>query len=86
MDIAYTIEECPQGRVLVAATERGVSAVYLGDHDRPLERALHEEYPKASIRKGSDTLGPWVRSIVKHLHGGEKYLYLQLDVEATTCQ
>src|ERR1700733_11081593 len=42
MEIVYTIEQCPQGRVLVAATERGVSAVYLGDQDRPLERALHE--------------------------------------------
>jgi len=86
MEIAYTIEECPQGKVLVAATSRGISAVYLGDQDRPLERALHDEYPKANIRKGSDTLGPWVRSIVKHLRGGEKHLNLPLDVEATAFQ
>jgi AraC family transcriptional regulator of adaptative response/methylated-DNA-[protein]-cysteine methyltransferase len=86
MEIVYTIEECPQGKVLVAATDRGVSAVYLGDQDRPLERALHEEYPKANIRKGSGTLGPWVRAIVKHLRGGEKHLDLPLDVEATAFQ
>jgi AraC family transcriptional regulator of adaptative response/methylated-DNA-[protein]-cysteine methyltransferase len=86
MEIVYTIEECPQGKVLVAATERGVSAVYLGDQDRPLERALHEEYPNANIRKGSGTLGPWVRAIVKHLRGGEKHLDLPLDVEATAFQ
>jgi len=86
MEIVYTIEQCPQGRVLVAATDRGVSAVYLGDRDRPLERALHEEYPKANIRKGSGTLGPWVRVIVKHLRGGEKHLDLPLDVEATAFQ
>jgi AraC family transcriptional regulator of adaptative response/methylated-DNA-[protein]-cysteine methyltransferase len=86
MEIVYTIEECPQGKVLVAATDRGVSAVYLGDQDRPLERALHEEYPKANIRKGSGMLGPWVRAIVKHLRGGEKHLDLPLDVEATAFQ
>jgi AraC family transcriptional regulator of adaptative response/methylated-DNA-[protein]-cysteine methyltransferase len=86
MEIAYTIEQCPQGRVLVAATDRGVSAVYLGDQDRPLERALREEYPNANIRKGSGTLGPWVRAIVKHLRGGEKHLDLPLDVEATAFQ
>jgi AraC family transcriptional regulator of adaptative response/methylated-DNA-[protein]-cysteine methyltransferase len=86
MKIVYTIEPCPQGRVLVAATDRGVSAVYLGDQDRPLERALHEEYPKANIRKGSGTLGPWVRAIVKHLRGVEKHLDLPLDVEATAFQ
>jgi AraC family transcriptional regulator, regulatory protein of adaptative response / methylated-DNA-[protein]-cysteine methyltransferase len=66
--------------------DRGISAVYLGDADRPLERALHEEYPKASIRRGSGTLGPWVRSIVKHLRGGERDLDLPLDVEATAFQ
>jgi AraC family transcriptional regulator of adaptative response/methylated-DNA-[protein]-cysteine methyltransferase len=86
MEIVYTIEECPQGRVLVAATDRGVSAVYLGDQDRPLERALHHEYPNANIRRGSGTLGPWVRAIVKHLRGGEKHLDLPLDVEATAFQ
>jgi AraC family transcriptional regulator of adaptative response/methylated-DNA-[protein]-cysteine methyltransferase len=86
MEIVYTIEECPQGKVLVAATDRGVSAVYLGDQDRPLERALHEEYPQANIRKGSGTLGPWVRAIVKHLRGAEKHLDLPLDVEATAFQ
>jgi len=86
MEIAYTIEQCPQGKVLVAATERGVSAVYLGDQDRLLEQALHEEYPKANIRKGSGTLGPWVRAIVKHLRGDERHLDLPLDVEATAFQ
>jgi AraC family transcriptional regulator of adaptative response/methylated-DNA-[protein]-cysteine methyltransferase len=90
MEIFYTIEECPQGRVLVAATSRGISAVYLGARDRPLEDALRKEYPSAEIHNGAGTLGPWVRAIVKHLqghlHGGERQLDLPLDVEATAFQ
>lgn len=86
MEITYTIENCPQGRVLVGATSRGVSAVYLGDHERPLEQALHKEYPNAVIRRGAGTLGPWVRAIVKHLRGGGRQLNLPLDVEATAFQ
>jgi AraC family transcriptional regulator of adaptative response/methylated-DNA-[protein]-cysteine methyltransferase len=90
MEIFYTIEKCPQGRVLVAATERGISAVYLGESDQPLERALRKEYPAATIRSGAGALGPWVRTIVKqlngHLHGGEQQLDLPLDVEATAFQ
>ena len=31
MAIAFSLADCGLGRVLVAATERGVSAVYLGD-------------------------------------------------------
>jgi AraC family transcriptional regulator of adaptative response/methylated-DNA-[protein]-cysteine methyltransferase len=90
MEIFYTIEKCPQGRVLVAATSRGVSAVYLGEHDQLLVRALNAEYPAATIRSDAGTLGPWVRAIVKHLNGhlpgGERNLDLPLDVTATAFQ
>lgn len=86
MDIAYTIEDCSLGRVMVAATSRGISAVYLGDDDRPLERALREEYPRAALRRDAGALGSWVRTIVKHLRGGERKLNLPLDVHATAFQ
>ncbi len=86
MEIVYTIEKCPLGRVLVAATSHGVSAVYLGDRDLPLKRALEKEYPNANIRQDAGALGPWVRPIVKHLSGGERRLDLPLDVEATAFQ
>src|SRR5512134_1499123 len=59
MRIAYGIARCSLGRVLVAATERGISAVYLGDDDAALEAALHEEYPAAETRRYDPALGPW---------------------------
>lgn len=86
MKIAYTIEECALGKVLVAATARGVSAVYLGGEAQPLERALKAEYPNAALRRGANSLGHWVRAIVKHLDGGERRLDLPTDVEATAFQ
>src|SRR5438876_8647709 len=43
MKIGYTIAKSPLGRVLVAATERGVSAVYLGD----AENAMIAETPRS---------------------------------------
>ena len=45
MQIHYTIVNSPLGRLLVAATNRGISALYLGEKDRPLEAALQKEYP-----------------------------------------
>ncbi len=86
MDIAYTIEDCALGKVLVAATARGVSAVYLGSEEQPLERELKAEYPNAALRRDANSLGPWVREIVKHLSGGERRLELPIDVEATAFQ
>ncbi|MGB6823385.1 MAG: methylated-DNA--[protein]-cysteine S-methyltransferase, partial [Candidatus Acidiferrales bacterium] len=90
MLIHYTIVPCPLGRILVAATQRGVSAVYLGDSDARsdarLEDALAHEYPQAEIHRDSKDLGQWVREILRHLRGQEPHIDLPLDVQATAFQ
>ena len=86
MTIGYTIATCPLGRVLVAATQRGVSAVYLGDSDHPLKKALAKEYPRAEIRQDAAGIGQWVRGILRHLRGQEPHIDLPLDVQATAFQ
>src|SRR5260221_3366396 len=40
MHINYTIVDCPLGRLLVAATEKGICAVSMGNSDTTLEAAL----------------------------------------------
>jgi AraC family transcriptional regulator of adaptative response/methylated-DNA-[protein]-cysteine methyltransferase len=86
MSISYTIATCSLGRVLVAATQRGISAVYLGDHDSDLVAALHKEYPNAEIRGASGEDSKWVRAIVQHLAGSNPRLDLPTDVVATAFQ
>jgi AraC family transcriptional regulator, regulatory protein of adaptative response / methylated-DNA-[protein]-cysteine methyltransferase len=86
MTISYTIVPCSQGRVLVAATQRGISAVYLGDRDADLAAALRKEYPHAEICGGSGEHSKWVRAIVRHLAGSNPRLDLPTDVVATAFQ
>src|SRR5258706_551290 len=86
MRISYTIADCSLGRVLVAATDRGISAVYLGDKDEPLAVALRDEYPRADISHNSDEHSQWVRAIVRHLAGSQPQLDLPTDVAATAFQ
>jgi AraC family transcriptional regulator of adaptative response/methylated-DNA-[protein]-cysteine methyltransferase len=86
MNITYTIAPCSLGRVLVAATERGISAVYLGDRDADLVASLRKEYPRAQIRSGSGGHSNWVREIVRHLAGTNPRLDLPTDVVATAFQ
>ncbi len=86
MRISYTIADCALGRVLVAATDRGISAVYLGDKDEPLATALRNEYPQADINRNSDEHSQWVRAIVRHLAGSQPQLDLPTDVAATAFQ
>jgi AraC family transcriptional regulator of adaptative response/methylated-DNA-[protein]-cysteine methyltransferase len=86
VSLRYTIADSPLGRLLVAASERGVSAVYLGDADRTLEAALKAEYPAAERRRDDGGLASEVRAILEHLEGRRPRLDLPIDVQATAFQ
>jgi AraC family transcriptional regulator, regulatory protein of adaptative response / methylated-DNA-[protein]-cysteine methyltransferase len=80
------VTETPLGRLLVAATARGVAAVSLGDSEAQLEEALHAEYPAAAIRRDDAPLQPWVRLVLDELAGAAPRADLPLDVQATAFQ
>lgn len=86
MKIGYAIGKSPLGKVLVAATERGVSAVYLGDAVNTLISELREEYPRAEIAPAPDSYQRWVREIVQRIEGKRPRLELPLDLQATAFQ
>jgi AraC family transcriptional regulator of adaptative response/methylated-DNA-[protein]-cysteine methyltransferase len=83
MEIRYTVTPCPLGLVLVAATERGISALYLGDSKQKLEGELRREFPLATIAEDRKGLGRWVGAVVEHLRGQQPKLDLPLDLQAT---
>lgn len=83
MHIGYTIVDCPLGRLLVGATESGVSSVCLGESDAALERALREEYPAADVARGGAHLTTYVEAIIDYLKGKEPHLDLPVDIQAT---
>jgi AraC family transcriptional regulator of adaptative response/methylated-DNA-[protein]-cysteine methyltransferase len=88
MRINYTVVDCPLGRLLVAATEKGICAISLGDTDTELEAALCAEYPAAEIAQDSDRvdLSRLVDTLISHLNGQQPHLDLPLDVQATAFQ
>jgi AraC family transcriptional regulator, regulatory protein of adaptative response / methylated-DNA-[protein]-cysteine methyltransferase len=95
MEIHYTIVDSPLGRLLVAATERGISALYLGESDTALRTSLRKEYPAASLtaedgavgrKRGDGSLGERVGKILAHLRGQEPHLDLPTDVQGTAFQ
>jgi AraC family transcriptional regulator, regulatory protein of adaptative response / methylated-DNA-[protein]-cysteine methyltransferase len=86
MEIHYTIAASPLGRVLVAATARGISAIYLGENEAKLESELRHEYPNAEISRDRQGLEDWVAKIVEHLSGRAPHLDLPTDVQATAFQ
>ena len=85
-DIGYAIVDSPLGRLLVAATAKGVCAVSMGASDAELERELRVEYPAAALKSGRPGLKRYAREIVRHLEGRRPRLDLPLDVQATAFQ
>jgi AraC family transcriptional regulator of adaptative response/methylated-DNA-[protein]-cysteine methyltransferase len=85
MSLRYTVADSPLGRLLVAATERGIAAVSLGDADASLEAALRAEYPRAEIARDDLRLAPRLRDVLARV-AGETGRELPLDINATAFQ
>jgi AraC family transcriptional regulator of adaptative response/methylated-DNA-[protein]-cysteine methyltransferase len=83
MRIGHEIVSSPLGRLLVGATDTGVSSVCIGDSDRGLERALRDEYPAANIERGGSNLKRYIEAIIDYLKGDQPHLDLPIDIQAT---
>jgi AraC family transcriptional regulator of adaptative response/methylated-DNA-[protein]-cysteine methyltransferase len=86
MRIGYVIAKSALGPVLVGATERGVSAVYLGDSEKKLVEELREEYPRAEIAPAAERYGRWVGEIVGRIEGHAASAEVPLDLLGTAFQ
>jgi AraC family transcriptional regulator of adaptative response/methylated-DNA-[protein]-cysteine methyltransferase len=86
MKMRYTTAKSSLGEVLVAATERGVSAVYLGDAAGKLMHELRDEYPRAEITPADGAFTQWVEEIVARTEGSAPRRELPLDLQATAFQ
>ena len=67
--IDYTTVDSDYGRVLVAATRKGIAAVFLGDNDAALEKDLKRDFPAADIARDDRGLGPRVKGVLARLYG-----------------
>ena len=86
VQVAYTISECSLGRVLVAATDRGICAIHLGDDANSLESGLVKEYPNAQLERVDGQFQEWVDGVLARLEGQPAGQALPLDVRATAFQ
>lgn len=67
--IRYTIVASPLGQLLVAATDRGVCSVRLGDEAAALEVGLRKEFPAARVQRDPGPPREWVAAIHSALSG-----------------
>jgi AraC family transcriptional regulator of adaptative response/methylated-DNA-[protein]-cysteine methyltransferase len=89
MQIGYVTTSTSLGTLLVAATDRGVCAVTLGEDASTLESALELEYPAATrtrVTDSSSSLAHWVERIIAVVDGEATRADTPIDVQASAFQ
>jgi len=86
MTVAYGIVASALGPVLVAATERGICHVALGDDEDALERELRASFPHATLERAGDRVESATSALVRYLANAGPWPQLPLDVRATAFQ
>lgn len=84
--IRYSTTDSPFGKVLVAATEKGICAVRLADTQKELLETLEQEFANADLVHDDTRLKHYIESILANLEGKLPHLDLPLDVRATAFQ
>jgi len=82
-DVRVALGECALGSIAVAATERGVCAVELGDDPDALVRAVVASFPEARWVTNDDRLDGWVACVVGAIDEPARARELPLDVRGT---
>ncbi|MFT4112957.1 bifunctional DNA-binding transcriptional regulator/O6-methylguanine-DNA methyltransferase Ada [Silvibacterium sp.] len=85
ISIGYTLGNSPLGRLLIAATGRGLCAVILAADDDELLARLHAQFSAAEISPQPD-LAPVLVQVLTHLTEHPVALDLPLDLRATAFQ
>jgi AraC family transcriptional regulator of adaptative response/methylated-DNA-[protein]-cysteine methyltransferase len=83
--ITYALADSPLGRMLIAATDKGVCAVKFGE-DTVLVAGLHAEFPRATLTVDPPAVAPHVQRVLDHLEGRQARLDVPVDVQGTAFQ
>jgi AraC family transcriptional regulator of adaptative response/methylated-DNA-[protein]-cysteine methyltransferase len=84
--IGYTVADSPLGALLVAATERGLCKVDVGDDAATLEARLAREFHGAARRRDDEALAPLVDAVLSRIDGNRPAGDVPLDVRGTAFQ
>jgi AraC family transcriptional regulator, regulatory protein of adaptative response / methylated-DNA-[protein]-cysteine methyltransferase len=84
--IRFAVAPVSLGWMLVAATERGICAIELGDTPEALVERLHVRFPRAERCDDDSAFAAWVRQATAFLEAPRRGLDLPLDIQGTAFQ
>ena len=85
-DVRFAVGECSLGSILVAASDKGVCAIFFGDDPDALTRDLQDRFPEANLTGGDESFDRWVALVVGFVEKPTTSLALPLDIRGTSFQ
>ncbi len=85
-EIRFAVGDCSLGAILVAASDRGVCAILLGDDPDALVRELQDRFARAELIGGDGEFEQLVAKVVGFVEKPALGLDLPLDVRGTVFQ
>jgi AraC family transcriptional regulator of adaptative response/methylated-DNA-[protein]-cysteine methyltransferase len=84
--VRYTIADSPLGRMMIAATDRGICAIQFADSDQELQQGLMREFPFATRRRDDEAMSEHRDNLTRLIAGQTPNPQLPLDIRATAFQ
>jgi len=84
--IRSAFADCPFGRLLVGATDKGVCFIGFAEPDAALMGDLRRRFPRAGVTTDDPALADTVRTVVAFLDEPQQALDLPLDLRGTAFQ
>ncbi len=85
-DIRFAVSHCSFGPILVADTEQGICAIFLGDDPEALVGELRDRFPKANLIAGDENFAQILAEVIAFVETPMKGLDLPLDIAGTAFQ
>jgi len=84
--IRFAVSKCSLGSILVAASEKGICAIFLGDDPAALTNDLAKRFPKAQLIAGDRKFQDLVARVIRFVEAPRTGLDLPLDLRGTVFQ
>jgi AraC family transcriptional regulator of adaptative response/methylated-DNA-[protein]-cysteine methyltransferase len=86
VEMRFAVGQCSLGSILVAATDKGITAIFLGDDPETLVHDLQDRFPQAHLMGADRAFEDVLAKVVGLVEAPQTGLDLPLDIQGTAFQ
>ena len=84
--IHFALAECSLGSILVAASDKGICAISIGNDPETLLHEMQDRFPRSNLMGGDAAFEALVAKVIGYIEAPKIGLELPLDIQGTAFQ